>query len=247
MNAIHAIIIDHQPSSINDLKEKLQVVDSSIIVVATATDMEAGKKLIQQHSPVLVFISIAGSDEESYRLLQEITHRNFEIIFLITENFCDACTHHLSPVYCIAKPYLIADLMIAIEKYKDSTTKIAIDSDHQKNKLFNHHMYSIHTLTEIIVISTEDILYLTAQDSYAHFHLKDKRVIIACKPLGYYELNLRADLFLRVHDKSMVGLAHVVSYHKSRGGYVVLFDKIEVEVSARKKEALLNWINSLGS
>ena len=59
------------------------------------------------------------------------------------------------------------------------------------------------------------------------------------KPLGDFEPLLESFNFFRVHKSHMVNLNHVEKYVKGKGGYLILKDGSHVDVSVRKKEALL--------
>ena len=45
--------------------------------------------------------------------------------------------------------------------------------------------------------------------------------------------------FYRIHKSHLVNLRYISKYVPGEGGYVIMEDKTEVEVSRRKKEGLL--------
>ena len=62
------------------------------------------------------------------------------------------------------------------------------------------------------------------------------------KPLKEYEPMLEECNFFRVHKSHMINLDHLTKYVKGKGGYVVMDDGSSVDVSVRRKEALLQHL-----
>ncbi len=53
--------------------------------------------------------------------------------------------------------------------------------------------------------------------------------------------------FMRVHRSHLVNLKYIDRFDKSEGGFLIMTDTSRVEVSHRKKEALLSYIYGLGN
>lgn len=62
------------------------------------------------------------------------------------------------------------------------------------------------------------------------------------KNLKDYEDLLSPYAFLRVHRSALINLQYVQRYVKGRGGYVVLTNGTELEVSRARKDILLERI-----
>ena len=89
------------------------------------------------------------------------------------------------------------------------------------------------------VIEIQNILYIEADSNYSNFHLTDRHVICASRPVNEYAILLEDCNFLRVHKSYVINLDHVKNYIRGEGGTVVLSGGKEVEVSRRKKEWLM--------
>ena len=50
--------------------------------------------------------------------------------------------------------------------------------------------------------------------------------------------------FIRLHKSNMVNVLQIKKYTKGKGGYVILSDGSHVNVSVRKKEALMNILSN---
>ena len=54
-----------------------------------------------------------------------------------------------------------------------------------------------------------------------------------------YELMLQDSQFFRIHKSTLVNLKHIREYQKGEGGFVVMSNGRELEVSRRKKEMFI--------
>ena len=88
-------------------------------------------------------------------------------------------------------------------------------------------------------IEANAIIHVEADRSYSNFYLDGGKRIMVSKPLKEYEALLEACNFFRIHKSHMVNLNHLDKYIKGKGGYVIMKDGSHVDVSVRKKDALL--------
>jgi two-component system LytT family response regulator len=88
-------------------------------------------------------------------------------------------------------------------------------------------------------VEVDDIIRCESNGNYTVFHLKNGRKTTVAKTLKEFETMLTAHNFFRIHHSHLVNLACVKKYIRGNGGYVVMTDDAEVEVSTRRKEAFL--------
>ena len=81
-----------------------------------------------------------------------------------------------------------------------------------------------------------DILRCKSEINYTTILMKDRLKLVVAKTLKEFEEMLSGYNFFRVHNSHLVNLAYVKSYHKGKGGSVILIDGTEIEVSTRRKE-----------
>ena len=93
-------------------------------------------------------------------------------------------------------------------------------------------------------VSIKSIIRCHSDGSYTVFHLDNGSKIMASKPIGEFEEMLSEDHFYRVHRSSLINMDHIKKYVKGEGGYVILSDGAEVEVSRRKKSDFLESLSS---
>ncbi|KXH82978.1 LytR/AlgR family response regulator transcription factor [Chryseobacterium kwangjuense] len=100
---------------------------------------------------------------------------------------------------------------------------------------------SIPTQEGFELISISEIMYLEASNSYTTFYLEGKKQLVATKNIGFYEEELQADPFLRIHQSYMVNINKIKRYVKADNGYVILTTGQPIRVSRSKKEELLEF------
>ena len=89
------------------------------------------------------------------------------------------------------------------------------------------------------VIQVKDIIRCEANDNFTDFVLTDKRRLLICRTLKFYEELLTDFGFVRIHKSHLVNLEHVRKYLKGKGGQVVMSDNSVADVSPNKKDELL--------
>src|SRR5688500_14403988 len=114
---MNAIIIDDEQKSREVLKILLKDYDD-ISIVAEAADVEQGVKVIQEHSPDIIFLDIKLNAEEGFDILDELPNRNFEIVFVTSyDNYALKAIKYAAFDYLL-KPIDLDDLNRAIENLR---------------------------------------------------------------------------------------------------------------------------------
>lgn len=93
------------------------------------------------------------------------------------------------------------------------------------------------------VIKMEEIIRLQGNGNFTDIYLRNKTKKMVCRFLKHFHEILPYP-FIRVHKSHIINLNYVKSYFKSSGGYVVLEDDTEIEVSPTYKEELLRVFKS---
>ena len=91
----------------------------------------------------------------------------------------------------------------------------------------------------LVFINLTDIIRCDSDGNYTYFILNNGKKVMSSRTLGEYEEMFENENFFRVHRSHLVNLDHVKKYIKGEGGYVVLSDSSQVEVSRRKKNEFL--------
>jgi two-component system LytT family response regulator len=103
----------------------------------------------------------------------------------------------------------------------------------------------IPSLRGFMIVQLENIIYCEAERSYTVFHCKNKKTIMASRPLADYDQLLADADFMRVHKSYLINLGHIKEYQRGEGGMVIMSNGIEIEVSRRRKDLFLERIKTL--
>ncbi|MCD4697910.1 MAG: LytTR family transcriptional regulator, partial [Bacteroidales bacterium] len=95
---------------------------------------------------------------------------------------------------------------------------------------------TLPTLDGIIFVKIKEIVRCESDNNYTNFFLKDGKRILVSKTLKEYDEMLSPFNFFRIHKSYLINLAFLEQYKKGEGGYVIMEDGAELEVSRRRKE-----------
>ena len=98
---------------------------------------------------------------------------------------------------------------------------------------------------KIVFVNIPDILYCEAQGAYTNVFLKDDRKMLASKSLGDFESQLTGHKFFRIHHHYLINLNKVKEFQRHDGGYVILENNKQLEVSQRKRKDFLDAIQDM--
>lgn len=91
----------------------------------------------------------------------------------------------------------------------------------------------------IMFVNVTEIIRFEANGSYTDVHIDAVEKITVSKNIKEYEDILPPSIFCRVHNSHIINLNRVKKYHKGRGGYLVMDDGTNIEVSIRRRDEFL--------
>lgn len=94
------------------------------------------------------------------------------------------------------------------------------------------------------MVNIEDIIRCKSDNNYTTFYFKDNYKILVSKTLKYYADMLKEVGFLRVHQSHLINTTYIKEFIKSDGGYLMLTDNSSIPVSVRKRNEVLEVLNS---
>jgi two-component system LytT family response regulator len=104
---------------------------------------------------------------------------------------------------------------------------------------------AVSTSDKIIFIKVADIIYCEASGAYTKIFLNDGKNIFTSRTLGDYESQLSGQNFFRIHHSTLINLHRVQEFQRFDGGYVVMENKVKLEVSMRKRREFLEALNEM--
>ena len=150
----------------------------------------------------------------------------------------------------LLKPIDPRELVAAVEKVKDAKYKKSLEKQYDKilKNLDPEQLVvrkiSISTTDKIHLIDVDDIIRCESDNYYTIIHFKDNTSLMVSKTLKEMEQKLEEFDFVRTHKSHLVNIRCIKNFIKDEM-MVVLTNGIKVPVSKRKKENIMEVINSL--
>ncbi len=215
-----------------------------------AENTEEASAIIEKEKPTIVFLDIEMPNENGISFLARQKNISFYVIIITAyqQYALDSFNHHAQDY--ILKPFSEAHIKIALEKCFLLKSKVVSAQKYvhieEMMQIALTKKIALPTQEGFQIIKLDNILYLKANGSYTDFILKDMNIKKICvsKNMKVYENILMQSQFLRVHDSYMINLNYVEKYVRGEGGYLVLEDGTNIDVSKRRKQVLLDILQN---
>ena len=247
---IKSIIIDDEVHNLENLKGLLEKNCANVQVVATASSAVEGLKLIANHQPDLVFLDIEMPNKNGFEMLESMGDVSFEVIFVTAYNQYALKAIKTCALDYLMKPIAIPELKEAVHKVSQIVSE---KNENQKLKLLVQNLKNINqpqkialpTAEELHFVSIDDIVRCKGENNYTMFFLANGNSILVSRTLKEWDDLLSSHQFIRTHQSHLINSAHVKSFVKKDGGYILMNDGSMVSVSKHKKEQTLSLLASL--
>ena len=249
---IRTIIIDDEPSAVNVLTLLLQKkCKEDVDIIATSYSPLEGKELIEKHKPDLVFLDIEMAGMTGIDLLRSFSNPTFRVIFVTAFDTYAVEAFRLSVIDYLLKPLEGEDVMRAIQKIKNDINKNENPINTQlrqlerllsQNSIISESRIGIGMSDKIVFVNIPDILYCEATGSYTNVYLNNGKKMVATKLLGEFESQLSNHKFYRIHHSYLINLNRIKEFQRHDGGYVIMENNKQLEVSQRRRRDFLDAI-----
>ncbi len=249
---IKAVIVEDEVNGIKNLKNLLSRYRPDVEIIATADSVATGIEMFNNPDikPDLAFLDINLGDGLVFQMLNKISRpKKFDVIFVTAYERFAIRAFQYSAIGYVTKPIDSDQLVDAISRVVPGE-KGQID---QRLEVFKNHYNNPNTFEKISISALEniyfrnirDIIRCEAEDNYTHIYLKGGEKITASKTIKFYQDMLANYNFYRVHKSHLINLNYMREFVKGDGGYLVMDDKKQIEVSRRRRPAFMVRINNL--
>jgi two-component system LytT family response regulator len=248
MKELTAVLVDDMPIALEMLENDITNNHPEIKIIGKAKSVVEAAKVLQKNKPDILFLDIMLGDGTGFDILEIFPELKSKIIFVTASDAFAIKAFKFAAIDYILKPYSDEDLSISIEKAQSQ-----IQPDKQQLNVLQEAVtapgnkpskISLYTSEKIIVVNIEDIIRCKSDNNYTTFYFKDKSKILVSKTLKHYADMLKEVNFLRVHQSHLVNTKYIKEFIKSDGGYLILTDKSNIPVSVRKRNEVLEILNS---
>lgn len=241
---ITAIIVDDEPYSCEGLATLLERYCPDVKLLDICYSGADALKAIKEQAPTLLFLDIEMPGMNGFEMLQQLAAINFSVIFTTSYDQYAIKAIKFSALDYLLKPIDREDLQVAVQKaMQNSKQQLPQQIEILLQKL-NHptipvNKIAIPTMEGLQMLFVENIISCTSDSNYTMLHLKNKQKITASRTLKEIEEMLYDYSFLRVHHSHVINLNEVEKYIKGDGGYLIMSDGSNIDVSRSRKEMLI--------
>lgn len=248
---IRAVIIDDEVDACETLRMALERYCPTVQLLQTCTSAEDGIVTIRTLKPDVVFLDVQMPEMSGFDLLQHIDSISFAVIFVSAYDQYAIRAIRFSAVDYLLKPVNAGELVAAVARVAENG--ITRERQVRVSSLMQNASALTGPITRVAVplgdtiemFETRDIIYCKAEGSYSYVYRTNHRKTLVSRHLKDFE-NLLADAgFFRIHHSFLINIRHVQRVVKSEGGYVVMSDDHELDISRRKRDEFLNILTRL--
>ncbi len=242
---MNVILVDDEESNVSLLKQKINRHCPELNIVGLCYNATDAIKAIDSLEPDIVFLDIEMPVMNGFLVLQNLTFKNFELIFTTAYDHYAIKAIRFSALDYLLKPIQTEELKTAVARASEkrsnitSATQLEFLLENLPQKKPDFQKIAIPTLEGLQFIKINDILYLEASSSYTNVILADSKKFVVCQNLKMFEDILPVDIFIRIHHSYIINKNFAEKYVRGEGGQVVLSNGIILDVSKRKKSEFL--------
>jgi len=246
---VRAVIIDDEAHLREMIRNMLSDSFPELEIIGEADSVKDGVKTIDELKPDIVFLDIEIKGGEGFDILEVINHKNFKVIFITAFNEFAIKAIKFSAIDYILKPINEIEFITAVKKALTEIEKPILQK--QIENFFNnyHNLQNkklvLRTSENIHIVNVNDIVRCESDNSYTTFFIRDGEKIVISKSIKEYAELLNEYGFIRPHQSHLVNLNFVKRLDKSDGGFLIMKDGKEIPVSSRRKQNLLQILDTL--
>lgn len=251
---IKAVIVDDEQHCIDRLKNLItNYCSDEVNIIESYTNIDDAYLALQTIKPDLVFLDIQINKETGFDLLRKLPSISFDVIFTTAFEQYAIKAFKFSAADYLLKPIDIDDLKNSLKRINENKIKGNKNQDlnllieNVKNIKNQNKKLTVPTINGLEFLNIQDILHCKSDVNYTTIFMKDKSKLMVAKTLKEFEGILGCYNFFRVHNSHLVNLNYIKSYHKGKGGYLILDDNTEIEVSTRKKDDFLQKLSEINN
>jgi two-component system, LytTR family, response regulator len=246
-----ALIIDNEEQIRNGLIKQLERFCPLVTSIDIATGVESGILQIQTVRPDIVFLDVEMGDGTGFDLLRKLGSTTFQLVFITAHDKYAVNAFKMSAIDFLLKPIDPEELIASVEKAKKNvdarTAALQYQNLHESLSTiaFAERKMILKDSESIYVIKIADIIYCMAEGPYTTFYLSGSHKITISKNLKEYDDLLEPLGFARPHRSYLINIRKITRFDKADGGMLVMENNLSIPVSVRKKEEIMEMLNSL--
>jgi two-component system LytT family response regulator len=243
MDKIRAIIADDEPLARRGIRQLLESQGDIAIVAETRNGRETILAL-RELKPDLLFLDVQMPELDGFGVLREVGSKHMPAVIFVTayDEFA-VRAFDIHALDYLVKPLEEARFAQSLERMRQqlrsakafelSRKLAALLATHEKE--LAKQRIVVPTAKGELVIDTDEIDWIEADDYYAAIHARQRRHLVR-ESLTSLEQRLDSDRFVRSHRSAIVNIYRVCEVRNELGAtLLVLQDGVSVPVSRRRR------------
>ena len=91
----------------------------------------------------------------------------------------------------------------------------------------------------IEVVETSTVVRIQSISNYSKIYFANGKTLVVAKVLAWFEQQLPAAFFIRVHRSHIIHARYMLSYRKGYHSWIILSDETAIEISRRRKKTVM--------
>ncbi|SIO54189.1 LytR/AlgR family response regulator transcription factor [Chitinophaga niabensis] len=247
MSEIKAIIVDDEQHCIDALQTMLQKKCPEVTVLAGVNSVQDAKQIIDDLRPDLVFLDVEMPHQNGFELLKLYDKVHFDVIFTTAYEQYALKAIKFNALDYLLKPFSVQELQEALRKFHErrlnkqdnSTAPLEVFLQNMKTLQQTNKKIALPTINGLVFMPVQNIVRCESTGNYTKIFFTDKKQLLVSKPLKEFEELLTDVDFFRIHNSHLINLQQMESYIQGEGGFALMSDGTQVEVSRRRKADFL--------
>ncbi len=242
---LQTVIVDDEERCIEALKHLLGKHCPQVKIIATCDSVATAMSTLGGVAADLVFLDVMLPDGTGFDILQKLDLEHTAVIFTTAHDEFALKAIKFSALDYLLKPVNPDELALAVGKAQ-RVFELHEIRPAQLQTLASHlsqndgaKMIALPTLDGFSFVEVQEIIFCESRSNYTDVTMKNGVKLTVCKTIKEYEILLEEYGFFRIHNSHIINLQHLRKYVRGKGGYVILSNGKELEVSTRRKEAFL--------
>jgi len=241
-------IIDDESDGAESLKLFFNNNYPNFEILGIANSVKSAVELLSAKNPDLVFMDIELPDGSGFDILEQLTNRDFSVIFVTAYNQYAIKAFKYSAVDYLLKPFDFNDMDDAIKKILRKETpatqkKEKIETLLQNTKKEKPVKIVLATSDSIDFVNINDIIHIQSDGNYCTLRIKGRDNLLVSKNLGEFENMLEDYSFFRTHQSHIVNLNFVQKVSRFDGDIVMEGGSTAI-LSRRKRNEFMNAMSA---
>ena len=243
MNKIRAVIADDEPLARRGIRQLLAA-QPDIAVIAEARNGREAVRALRELKPDLLFLDVQMPVLDGFGVLSEIGAKRMPAVIFVTayDEFAVRAFDAHALDYLV-KPLEVARFAEALARTRQHLRSAqAVELSRKLSALLAtrekeqaRQRIVVTTATGDLVIDSDEIDWIEADDYYAAVHARDGRYLIR-ESLTSLEQRLDGARFVRAHRSAIVNVERVCEVRREAGEILlVLRNGVRISVSRRRR------------